>query len=564
MENILEKRLLSISNSLKSTPRCTGPRVYNTILNKTIGGRKYNLESDFSTQIVEIHYNLTVSEYYEHAIKNDSTTKISSSGALITYSGKKTGRSPNDKRIVQSDEFDKYIWYDKHSPNIMMTKDEYKINRETAICYLNHLDKLYVFDGFAGWDTKYRIKVRVISSLPYHCLFMNNMLIRPTEEELLIYGEPDFTIYNAGCFPCNRYTGNMTSSTSIDLNLDTKEIVILGTRYAGEMKKAIFSIMNFLLPLQGHLSLHSSCNVSNDGSNSCLFFGLSGTGKTTLSADNSRKLIGDDEHCWSDNGVFNIEGGCYAKCIDLDKTKEVEIYNAIKFGALLENAVHDSKRNVDFTDALLTKNIRVSYPIEFIENAQIPCITRHPKNIILLTCDAFGVLPPVSKLTKEQAMFHFINGYTAKIAGTEDGVREPEATFSSCYGEAFIVWHPYKYAKMLATKMEEHDVNCWLVNTGWVGGKYGVGKRCDIAVTKTIVRKIHDGSLSKCEFEEFKCFNLEIPKNIEGIDSSILNPRNVWENKDAYDMSLNNLATLFLENSKKYFDESEIKQLMTL
>tara|TARA_Y100000590_G_scaffold44185_1_gene47034 strand:+ start:261 stop:1955 length:1695 start_codon:yes stop_codon:yes gene_type:complete len=563
MDNILEKRLLSISNSLRSTSRSTGPRVFNKVLNKVVGGRKYHLESDFATKIVEIFYNITVPEYYEHALQ-DKTTKISSNGALMTFSGKKTGRSPCDKRIVYSEEYNDNIWFGEHSPNISMTKDEYKINRETAICYLNNLEKIYVFDGYAGWDPRYRIKVRVISSLPYHCLFMNNMLIRPSEEDLLVYGEPDYIIYNAGCFPCNRFTGNMTSSTSIDLNLDTKEIVILGTQYAGEMKKAIFSVMNFILPLQGHLSLHSSCNVSNDGSNSCLFFGLSGTGKTTLSADNSRKLIGDDEHCWSDTGIFNIEGGCYAKCIDLDKTKEKEIYSAIRFGALLENVIYDSKREVDFTESIITKNIRVSYPIDFVDNAQIPCITCHPQNIILLTCDAFGVLPPISKLTKEQAMFHFINGYTAKVSGTEDGVKEPEATFSSCYGEAFIVWNPRKYADMLAEKMDKHNVNCWLVNTGWVGGKYGVGNRCDIHVTKKIVKYIHDGILSKCDFEAFECFNLLIPKNIEGIDSNILNPRNSWENKNEYDKSLNNLAELFVKNANKYFDESEIKQFITI
>lgn len=563
MDNILEKRLLSISNSLGSTSRSTGPRVFNKVLNKTVGGRKYHLESDFATKVVEVFYNITVPEYYEHALQ-DKTTKISNTGALITFSGKKTGRSPNDKRIVQSDKYDKKIWYDKHSPNIVMSIEDYKINRETAICFLNNEDKLYVFDGYAGWDPRYRIKVRVISSLPYHCLFMHNMLIRPTENELLTYGEPDYTIYNAGCFPCNRYTGNMTSSTSIDLNLESKEIVILGTQYAGEMKKAIFSVMNFILPLQGHLSLHSSCNVSYDESDSCLFFGLSGTGKTTLSASKSRKLIGDDEHCWTDTGVFNIEGGCYAKCIDLNSKKEPEIYNAIKFGALLENVIYDSRREIDFTESAITKNIRVSYPINFIESAHIPCITCHPKNIILLTCDAFGVLPPVSKLTKEQAKFHFVNGYTAKISGTEDGVKEPEATFSACYGEAFIVWHPTKYADMLAEKMEKHNTDCWLVNTGWVGGKYGVGNRCDITVTKDIVNKIQTGILAKCNFVDFNTFNLLIPDKIDGIDSNILNPRNSWDNKEEYANTLHNLANLFIENAKKYFSESEIKQFITM
>jgi len=551
MNNIFEKRILSISNSLKSTSRETGPKLYNKTLDKVVGGSYKNNNSDFSERIIEVFYNLTVPEYYEHSLSNN-TTKISSSGALVSYSGKKTGRSPYDKRIVDSNKYNKYIWYDENSPNIKMSKADFTINRETAICYLNNLEKVYVFDGFAGWDKRYQIKVRVISGRPYHCLFMNNMLIRPTFNEKLTFGNPDYTIYNAGSFPCNRFTGNMTSSTSIDLNFDSKEIVILGTQYAGEMKKAIFSVMNFLMPLQNHLSLHSSCNVSLDNSNVCLFFGLSGTGKTTLSSDSNRMLIGDDEHVWTDTGVFNIEGGCYAKIINLNKDKEPEIYNSIKFGALLENTVCDLNRDIEFDNGFYTKNTRVAYPIDFVNNAKIPCICNHPNNIILLTCDAFGVLPPVSKLTRTQAMYHFINGYTAKIAGTEDGITEPIATFSACYGEAFIVWHPMKYAELLSEKMEKYNVNCWLVNTGWVGGKYGVGNRCDIKVTKKIVEEIHNGNLAKEEFEDFPVFNLLIPKKINDVNSNILNPRNAWDNKEDYEYNVNNLAKLFIENSKRY------------
>jgi phosphoenolpyruvate carboxykinase (ATP) len=551
MDNILEKRLLSISQTLKSTSRSTGPRLFNKTLGKVVGGRKHSNESDFAEKVIEVFYNMSVPEYYEHSLKEPGTM-ISASGALISYSGKKTGRSPTDKRIVETDKYNDKIWWGKNSPNISMSKSDFKINRETAICYLDNLDKIFVFDGFAGWAPEHRIKVRVISSRAYHCLFMNNMLIRPTDEELLCYGEPDFVIYNAGSFPCNRYTGNMTSSTSIDLNFDTKEIVILGTQYAGEMKKGIFSVMNFFMPLKGHLSLHSSCNVSQDGDNSCLFFGLSGTGKTTLSADGSRKLIGDDEHVWTEEGVFNIEGGCYAKVINLNPEKEPEIYNAIRFGALLENVMIDSKRRIDFNDGHITQNTRVAYPIEHIDSALIPCVTCHPKNVILLTCDAFGVLPPVSKLSKEQAMYHFINGYTAKVAGTEDGVKEPIATFSACYGEAFIVWHPMKYAEMLSQKMEKHGVDCWLVNTGWVGGKYGVGKRCDIKATKKIVEEIHNGNLKQQEYEDFGVFNLQIPKNVDGVESRILNPENCWEDKGEYKAMLEKLAKLFLENAEKY------------
>ena len=550
MDNFVEKRMISISQSLKSTSRSTGPKVCNKYLNKIIGGSNRN-DSDFSDKVINIHYNLSVPEYYEHSLKNVDT-KISSSGALISYSGKKTGRSPKDKRIVFSENYNKYFWLDKNSPNINMSQKDFTINRETAICYLNNLDDVYVFDGYAGWDKNYRIKVRVISSRSYHCMFMHNMLIRPSSSDLVDYGEPDYVIYNAGCFPCNRFTGNMTSSTSIDLNFDTKEIVILGTQYAGEMKKAIFSVMNFLMPLNEHLSLHSSCNVSLDNDNVCLFFGLSGTGKTTLSASGNRKLIGDDEHVWTDKGIFNIEGGCYAKVINLDKHKEPEIFNAIRFGSLLENVVVDSKRNLDFNDTYFTQNTRVSYPIDYINNSIIPSVTTHPTNIILLTCDAFGVLPPVSKLTKEQAMYHFINGYTAKVAGTEDGVDKPLATFSACYGEAFMVWHPMKYALLLSEKMEKHNVNCYLINTGWVGGKYGVGKRCDINITKKIVEEIHNGNLSRIEYEKFPVFNLMIPKKVNGVPAKILNPRNSWADKEDYDKSVNNLAKLFIENSEKY------------
>jgi len=423
----------------------------------------------------------------------------------------------------------------------------FNINKETAICYLNNLDRVYVFDGFICWHNKHRYKVRVISSRAYHCLFMYNMLIRPTQEELINFGDPDITIYNAGCFPCNRYTEKMTSTTSVSLNLKTKEVVILGTQYAGEMKKALFSFMHYLMPQKGILSLHSCCNISYDKNNVCLFFGLSGTGKTTLSADSNRKLIGDDEHCWDDNGVFNIEGGCYAKVIDLNPDSVKEIYNAIRFGALFENTILDDyTRKVNFKDDSITKNIRLSYPINFIDNAEIPCITnKHPNNIILLTCDAFGVLPLVSKLTPEQTVYHFINGYTSKVAGTEQGINEPVATFSACYGEAFLVLHPMVYAKMLKEKILKHDVNCWLVNTGWVGGGYGVGKRCDINITREIINTIHDGSLAHKTYTQFPLFDLNVP-----IDYIL--PRDTWTDKDLYNKSLNNLFLSFQNNYKKY------------
>ena len=545
MYYMLEKIYESISKSLKSNSREVGPRVFCRRLNRNIGGEDNVVyKSDFASKVVEVVHNCSQAEYYEHTMK-EYNTKISKNGALVAYSGVKTGRSPSDRRIVSSSKYDEELWYPK---NTTITEHVFFTNKETATCYLNNLDKIYVFDGYACWHPDYRVKVRVISSRAYHCLFMYNMLIRPTDEELEEFGEPEITIYNAGCFPCNRYTESMTSSTSINLNLETKEVVILGTQYAGEMKKAVFTMMNFFMPQRGILSLHSSCNISHDAENVCLFFGLSGTGKTTLSADPERKLIGDDEHCWHDEGVFNIEGGCYAKCIHLNPDKEPDIFGAIRFGALYENVViNEHSREVDFDDASITENIRLSYPIHFINNAHIPCIAGHPNNIILLTCDAFGVLPLVSKLNTEQAMYHFISGYTSKAPGTEDGVNEPVAVFSACYGEAFLLCHPKKYATLLADKLEKHNAHCWLVNTGWVGGKYGVGKRCDINVTREIVRKIHDGSLVDEEYEPFMLLdmNMQIPTKYG-------HPRGQWSDSELYDKTLNKIENLFRENYKKY------------
>lgn len=543
----MEDNYISISQSLKSNSRETGPRIYCKKLDKIIGGdekKSKTYKSDFASNVTEVIHNCTAAEYYEHTLK-EHNTKISKAGALIAYSGIKCGRSPSDRRIVKSEKYQDDVW---HPPNTSITDNVFYTNKETATCFLNSCDKIYVFDGYVCWHEKYRTKVRVISSRAYHCLFMHNMLIRPTKEELAEFGEPDITIYNAGCFPCNRFTESMTSSTSVNINLETKEVVILGTQYAGEMKKAVFSMMNFFMPMKGVLSLHSSCNISKDEKNICLFFGLSGTGKTTLSADVERKLVGDDEHCWHDDGVFNIEGGCYAKCIHLNPEKEPDIYNAIKFGALYENViVDDETRKVDFDDDTITQNIRLSYPIYHINNAHIPCATGHPNNVILLTCDAFGVLPMVSKLSIKQAMYHFVSGYTSKVAGTEDGVDEPEAVFSACYGEAFLLCHPMKYAELLADKLEKHNANCWLVNTGWVGGAYGTGKRCDINTTRDIVSSIHNGSLAKEEYKSFSLLGEEmmIPKKYSL-------PRDEWDDKEKYDKSLHALEKLFEQNYSKY------------
>jgi len=381
---------------------------------------------------------------------------------------------------------------------------------------------------------------------------MQNMLIMPTPEELADFGEPDYVIFNGGHFPANRYTSAMTSKTSIDVNLEQKEIVILGTEYAGEMKKGIFGVMNYLMPLQEVLPMHCSANVGEAGDVSVLF-GLSGTGKTTLSADPNRKLIGDDEHCWTDNGVFNIEGGCYAKAINLSEENEPDIFNAIRFGSVLENVVYDeTTRAVDYTDVSITQNTRASYPINYIDNVQIPCIAGHPNHIIFLTCDAFGVFPPVSKLTPNQASYHFISGYTAKVAGTEMGITEPQATFSACFGAAFMMWHPNRYAELLAEKLEKHNATAWLVNTGWTGGGYGVGSRFKLKYTRAIIDAIQAGALDHVEWTKDEEFGFSIPTSCPGVPAELLLPRSTWSDKAKYDEVKQKLIDLFQENFEQF------------
>lgn len=505
-------------------------------------------KAGFDMDHVSLKRNAPVAQLYEEAVRKEGAV-IASSGALINLSGKKTGRSPKDKRIVYEETSKDDIWWGP--VNIKLDEHTFEINRERAIDYLNTRDDIYVFDGFAGWQPKYRIKVRVICARAYHALFMHNMLIRPTREELENFGEPDFTIYNAGHFPANRFTTGMTSSTSVEINFKRREMVILGTEYAGEMKKGIFSVMHYLMPAKfGQLSLHSSANMGDKGDVS-IFFGLSGTGKTTLSADPSRKLIGDDEHVWSDHGVFNIEGGCYAKCINLSAEKEPEIYGAIRFGSILENVKFDEvTRDPLYDDSEITENTRCAYPIEYIPNALIPCMTTtQPSNVIMLTCDAFGVLPPVSRLTSEQAQYHFIAGYTSKTPGTEDGVTEPSPTFSTCYGQPFIVLPPQRYASMLAERMSHVNCNAWLVNTGWIGGKYRVGRRCPLKYTRAILDAIHDGSLANAEYDQFApgVFDLRVPRAVNNVPSEVLNPANSWPDKAAFEAELKKLAGMFAE-----------------
>ncbi|MEM7626959.1 MAG: phosphoenolpyruvate carboxykinase (ATP) [Planctomycetota bacterium] len=495
--------------------------------------------------------NLSPAGLYEEAIRHEKGTSIADSGALIAYSGDKTGRSPKDKRVVRQTDSEKDVWWG--SINIPIDEHTFNINKQRALDYLNTCDRLYVVDAFAGWDPNHRIKVRVVCERPYHALFMWTMLIRPTDVESKNFGEPDWTIFNAGHFPANPLTAGMTSRTSVDLNIAKQEFVILGSEYAGEMKKGIFTVMNYLMPKKGHLSMHCSATCDDDGNNTSVLFGLSGTGKTTLSADPRRQLVGDDEHVWTDTGVFNIEGGCYAKALDLSEEKEPAIYHALRFGAVLENVRFDpDDHHVDFADHSITQNTRGAYPVEAIANARIPGVAGHPKDIIFLTCDAFGVLPPVSKLTPEQAMYHFISGYTAKVAGTEMGVTEPEATFSPCFGGPFLVWHPGKYAELLAEKMRKHQTHVWLVNTGWTGGAYGVGSRIKLKYTRTIIDAIHSGKLADAPTRADQVFGIHTVTAVDGVPSGLLVPKSAWADGDAFDKTAGKLSALFNANFKKF------------
>ncbi len=507
--------------------------------------------AQYDIDVTDVIRNAPPAVLYEHGLRREAGTAIASSGAMIAMSGEKTGRSPSDKRIVAEPSSEADVWWGP--VNIKLDEHTFEINRERAIDYLNTKARLYIVDGFAGWDPKYRIKVRIVTTRAYHALFMENMLIRPTQAELETFGEPDYVIFNAGEFSANRHTSGMTSKTSVALHFGRREMVILGTQYAGEMKKGVFTIMHYLMPRQNVLSMHCSANQSRESDNVSIFFGLSGTGKTTLSADPHRLLIGDDEHCWSDDGVFNIEGGCYAKAINLSPEDEPEIYNAIRFGSVLENVVSDPvTRDVDYTDVSITQNTRCSYPIEYIPNAKIPCVAGHPNHVILLTCDAFGVLPPVSKLTPDQAMYHFISGYTAKVAGTEMGITEPVATFSACYGSPFLVWHPARYAELLAAKLQKHGAQTWLVNTGWTGGPYGTGRRMSISHTRAIIDAIHDGSLADAPTVTDPLFGFEVPASCPGVPAAVLQPRNTWDNPTDYDATARKLASLFQSNFAQY------------
>ena len=507
--------------------------------------------SAYEIEVKTVLRNASPATLYQEALRYEKGATLSDTGALIAYSGDKTGRSPKDKRIVKHSDSENDVWWGP--VNIGLDENVFFVNRERAVDYLNTCERLYVVDAYAGWDPDHQLKVRVICARPYHALFMHNMLIRPTREQLADFGEPDCVILNAGAFPANRHTTGMTSKTSVDLSLERSEVVILGTQYAGEMKKAVFTLMNYLMPRADMLPMHCSATCDHSSGKSSVLFGLSGTGKTTLSADPNRDLIGDDEHCWTDSGIFNIEGGCYAKAIYLTREAEPQIFDALRYGAVLENVVYDeADHHVDFADSSVTENTRGSYPIEYVPNARIPCVAQQPDDVVFLTCDAFGVLPPVSRLTPEQAEYHFISGYTAKVAGTEVGVTEPEATFSPCFGGPFLVWHPGKYASLLSEKLLKHGASVWLINTGWSGGAYGEGKRISLAHTRAILNAIHDGTLKDAPTEKENIFGLSMVTQCPDVPSEILVPRNTWSNPDAYDQAAQKLAQLFRENFESY------------
>lgn len=496
----------------------------------------------------EVFHNLSLEELHKHEIEKKEVVETTL-GAVNVDTGTFTGRSPKDKYFVEREPSSKHIAWG----NINQPISEEKFDKLFAKVKKQLSGKdLYITELYCGANEKTRKNVRFISELAWQSHFVTNMFIRP-ESDALVGFQEDYTVYNA-CKITNDEWEEMglNSEVFVCFDIERKIAIIGGTFYGGEMKKGIFTMMNYWLPLQNIMTMHCSANVGKDG-DTALFFGLSGTGKTTLSTDPHRRLIGDDEHGWDDDGIFNFEGGCYAKTINLDKSSEPEIYGAIKKGALLENVAINAEGEVDFDDSSKTENTRVSYPIYHIENHDDTLKGGHPDKIIFLSYDAFGVLPPVAKLTKEQAMYYFLSGYTAKVAGTERGITEPKVTFSACFGEAFMSLHPTDYAKLLGEKIDAHDSSVYLVNTGITGGPYGGGgKRMSIKSTRSCIDAILDGSIKDAEFTNMKHFNIAVPKELPGVPTELLNPRSAWEDKDAYDKQAHHLAELFVENFKKF------------
>jgi phosphoenolpyruvate carboxykinase (ATP) len=495
-----------------------------------------------------VHIQLSVPQLVEKVLFRKEGS-LTSTGAVRATTGKYTGRSPKDKYIVEeASTKDKIDWGSVNQP---ISEEAFTNLYNKVINYLKEKDEVFVFKGFAGADKKYRMPIQVINEYAWHNLFAHQLFIRPTEEELLDH-QAEFTVISAPNFKADPAVDGTRSETFIIISFERRTVLIGGTEYAGEMKKSIFSVMNYILPENGILSMHCSANVGREG-DVALFFGLSGTGKTTLSADPNRRLIGDDEHGWSPNGVFNIEGGCYAKCINLSREKEPQIFDAIRFGSVLENVVINSETRVpDYDDSTLTENTRAAYPIQAIDNIVEPSIAGHPNTIIFLTADAFGVLPPIAKLTKEQAMYHFLSGYTSKLAGTERGVTSPQATFSTCFGSPFLPLPATRYAEMLGEKIDEHNANVFLVNTGWTGGEYGTGSRMKLAYTRAMVQAALEGELNNTETIKDKFFGLEIPLHVPGVPDEVLQPNKTWKSQEAYEAKAKELVEKFRENFKKF------------
>ena len=500
-----------------------------------------------------LHANLGTAALVEHALANGEG-RLARHGPLVVETGKHTGRSAKDKFIVRDAETEDNVWWDN---NASMSPEHFAALKEDFLAHLGTKDTLYVADLFGGSQPEHRVKVRVVNEFAWHNLFIRTLLVRPTADELVGF-DPEYTIIDLPSFAADPARHGTRSETVIAVNLSEKLILIGGTKYAGEMKKSVFGILNYLLPTHGVMPMHCSANIGPDGK-SAVFFGLSGTGKTTLSADASRTLIGDDEHGWSDSAVFNFEGGCYAKMIRLSEEAEPEIYATTRmFGTVLENVVMDpDTRDLDFDDNSLAENSRGAYPIEFIPNASDDNLGPPPSNVIMLTADAFGVLPPIARLTPDQAMYHFLSGYTAKVAGTEIGVTEPEATFSTCFGAPFMPRHPSVYGNLLKKRIAEGNVSCWLVNTGWTGGKYGVGSRMPIKATRALLNAALDGSLNDAEFRKDPNFGFDVPVSVPGlaelgVDESILDPRATWSDKDAYDAAAQKLVQLFVDNFQPF------------
>ncbi|MEE9295671.1 MAG: phosphoenolpyruvate carboxykinase (ATP) [Phycisphaerae bacterium] len=496
--------------------------------------------------IAKVHWNLTPDDLIKQAVAR-SEGKLAANGALAVRTGKCTGRQPKDRFIVEEPTTkDKIDW---GAVNVAVPPATFDRLHRKIIDHYRGKD-LFVRECYSGADPENRLKVRVVNETAWHNLFVAQLFIEPEPEALADF-QPDFTVLNAPWCLADPAKDGTRSEVFVVVNFEKRLILVGGTQYAGEIKKSIFSVMNYLLPERGILSMHCSANIGRDG-DTALFFGLSGTGKTTLSADPNRRLIGDDEHGWSQHGVFNFEGGCYAKCIKLSLEYEPQIYNAIRHGAVLENVVVDDAGKIDFDSAEITENTRAAYPLNFIDNAVIPSVGGHPRNVILLTCDAFGVLPPVSRLSPDQAMYHFMSGYTAKVAGTEAGVTEPQATFSACFGAPFLPLPPSKYATMLGQRLAKHRATCWLVNTGWSSGPYGVGQRMNIHHTRAMITAALEGTLAQAGFYPDPIFGFEVPNACPNVPAEVLTPKNTWPDPQKYDQKAKELAGLFIDNFAKF------------